>query len=358
MKWIVRILVWVMCLTSAPSLVMAQQWAKTPEPVSSDWVDDRLVPPQDWITIPTEYGWVHADPADRAVALSLARHAAQRIPELGQTLQVPIGRKMHIVVAHTAEQFRNLQPRPSPDWADGTAWPSRGWIFLRSPRLRDGTDSPLQQVLDHEIVHVLLGRAFHPRPVPRWLQEGMAQLLAKEYTAETTQTLARGILGKNLLSIHEITRGFPRNAARAHLAYAQSADLVAFIRSEYGAEALPTLVREMAQGERFEPALAIATDHTADEVDAAWRSRLQASPLAFSPLLDEGIWWGLGALLVPLAWLVVRRRNQRRLDKWEREEVLEDALYRVLERMKSMEEPDESPHPFIHPIPDDHLDWH
>jgi hypothetical protein len=336
-----------------------QQQATAAAPVASDWIDDRLELPADWVTIPMDYGWVHADPADRPVAVYLARHAAAAVPDLAQTLQVPVGPRIHIVLAHTQSQFRTLQPGPSPDWADGTAWSSRGWIFLRAPRLRDGTASPLSQVLDHEIVHILLGRAFHPRPVPRWLQEGMAQLLAREYTPELTRTLAKGILGRNLLSIHEISRGFPRDPARAHLAYAQSADLVAFIRNEYGPAALPTLVREMTQGERFGPALAVATGKRVDDVDAAWRARLTDSPFGLTPLLDDGLWWGLGALLVPFAWLVVRRRNRVRIDRWKREEVLEDALYRVIERMEQERlQPPDPPIGFDHPIPDDPTEWH
>lgn len=337
--------------------------ARASKTVATDWIGDRLDLPKDWVSIPTEYGWVHADPSDRAVAMHLAQHAAARIPDLATELHVPVGRRVHIVLAHTQDQFTDLQPGSSPDWADGTAWPSRGWIFLRSPRLRDGTATALAVVLDHEIVHILLGRAFYPRPVPRWLQEGMAQLLAREYTAETTRTLAAGTLGKNLLSIHEISRGFPRNAARAHLAYAQSADLVAFIQSEYGPEALPTLVREMVTGERFAPALAVATGHTMDEVDAIWRGRLTDSPFAFSALMDEGIWWGLGAFLVPLAWFSVRRRNKTRIDRWKREEILEDALTRVIERMEekrvdaARQETDIQPF-FTHPIPEDPNDWH
>jgi len=358
MFWFRKFLLCAVLLLGIGPTAAGQGWVKTPEPESNDWIGAELELPSDWISIPAEYGWVHADPADRPSALVLARHAAERIPALAQELQVPVGPRIHIVLAHTTEHFRDLQPRPSPDWADGTAWPRRGWIFLRSPRLRDGTASPLVQVLDHEIVHVLLGRAFSPRPVPRWLQEGMAQLLAKEYTPELTRTLARGALGKNLLGIHEITRGFPRDPARAHLAYAQSADLVAFIRSEYGPEALPTLVREMTQGEHFGPALSIATGEMVDDVDAAWRARLGQSHFALTPLLDEGMWWGLGALLVPLAWLVVRRKNRVRLKRWEREEVLEDALYRVLERMKTPEDPPERPSPFIHPVPKDPSDWH
>jgi hypothetical protein len=289
--------------------------------------------PDSWTVVPSPFADVHSTAGDKPTALRLSRHIAATLPGLARKLDLPIGNRIHVVVAPTQEAFHNLQPGRSPDWADGTAWPKHGWIFLRAPRLRGHTTETLEMVLEHELTHILLGRAFGSRTVPRWLQEGVAQLMAGEYTAETTKTLARGTLGDNLISLQELSRGFPKNPLRAHLAYAQSADLVAFIRNEYGPTALKKLIAGLASGKPFEQTIRRATGDMVEEVDQKWRSRLQSSPFQLSPLMDEGIWWGLGAFLVPLAWFAVRRRNRIKLDRWKREEVLEDALYRTLERV-------------------------
>jgi hypothetical protein len=288
--------------------------------------------PGEWSMVHGPLTDVHSTDADRATALRLSRHAATAVPRLAKELALPVGPRIHVVLAPTQKDFHDLQPGRTPTWADGTAWPHHGWIFLRSPRLRGTSTEPLETVLDHEIVHILLGRAFGPQKVPRWLQEGLAQLLAGEYTAETTSTLARGTLGNNLLSLHELARGFPHDPVRAQLAYAQSADFMAWIRNRNGPEATHLLIQELAAGEDFRVAIRVATGDDVDAIDKAWRSRLQDSPFQLSPLFSEGVWWGLGALLVPLAWFAVRRRNQRKVARWKREEVLEDALYRAIER--------------------------
>jgi hypothetical protein len=288
--------------------------------------------PEDWITVTAPLLDVHSDDADRPTALRLSRHAATAVPRLAKELALPVGARIHLVLAHTQDQFQDLQPGRTPTWADGTAWPHRGWIFLRRPQLRGTTTETLETVLDHEIVHILLGRAFGPQEVPRWLQEGMAQLLAGEYTAETTNTLAKGTLGNSLLSLQELARGFPKDPIRAQLAYAQSADFVAWIRNKHGKQATHTLIQELAAGEDFPVAIRMATGQEVDAIDQAWRSRLQDSPFQLSPLFSEGVWWGLGALLVPLAWFAVRRRNKVKISRWKREEVLEDALYRAIDR--------------------------
>jgi hypothetical protein len=357
MRQFLTIAIFCLSMLSPTAQAAPSQSMSVPAPNWANMEHSDLSLPTGWAEIPSPHAMIHADPADRPTAIRLARHAAEAIPRLAELLEVPVGPRMHVVIAHTESEFKTLQPRPMPDWADGSAWPSVGRIFLKSPSIRDGDASSLETVLDHEIVHVLLGRAFHPRPVPRWLQEGMAQLLAREFTTEKTKILARGTLGKNLIGLHELNRGFPADPARAHLAYAQSADLVAYIQSAHGPEALPTLVREMAQGERFEVAIRLATSQDIDALDMAWRSRLQDSGFSLTPLLDEGIWWGLGALLVPLAWVSVKRRNRVRLDKWRREEVLEDALARVVERAwGEQSEPD-----FEHPVARDEDEpplWH
>ncbi len=299
--------------------------------------------PDDWTVVPSPFADVHSTNGDKPTALRLSRHIAATLPGLARELDLAIGNRIHVVVAPTQAAFHDLQPGRAPDWADGPAWPKHGWIFLRAPRLRGQTTETLEMVLEHELVHILLGRAFGSRTVPRWLQEGLAQLMAGEYTAETTKTLAQGTLGDNLISLQELSRGFPKNPLRAHLAYAQSADLVAFIRNEYGPTALKKVIHGLAAGENFAPTIRRATGDLVEEVDHKWRSRLKASPFQLSPLMDEGVWWGLGAFLVPLAWFAARRRNRKKLDRWKREEILEDALYRTIERVFNDPDDEEDP---------------
>lgn len=297
-------------------------------------VDAELLPPpaipEDWRSQEGLYARIHAHPADAATARHLARHAEEAIPRIGRELGVPPGGPIDIYVAPSAAAFDQMQPGRPPDWADGTAWPRRGLIFLHSPRARSGTASPLTQVLDHEIAHIVLGRAFGPRPVPRWLQEGTAQLVAKEYSPETTQQLSAGVLGGTLLSLDEITRGFPLDPLKAQLAYAQSADLVAFIRNEYGAEAFQTLVFEMARGRTVQRALHEATGLTMTRLDQKWRGRLTGSGIGLSALVnDTVILGGAGIAFVVLGFAALRRRKAR-LEEMGREDALQDALYAAL----------------------------
>jgi hypothetical protein len=283
--------------------------------------------PADWVQHDGPYAVVVSAPDDSATALHLSRYVSTSLPRIAEEMGVPIARSVRIYLTPDQAAFRSLQPGTPPQWADGTAWPTQGLIYLRSPRIRGGTASPLEQVLDHEIAHVLLGQAFGARPVPRWLQEGVAQLVAREYTAAITDRIGQGMFGDNLIPLDELTRGFPEDPLRARLAYAQSADLVAFIHNRAGPDALAVLIREMASGRTFAASLKVATGMNTDELEEAWLSRLDGSLLWLRPLVsDTMILSGAGIAFFILGSATLRRRRQQ-LARMAEEEAREDALY-------------------------------
>ena len=322
-----------LCLVGISPAAQAAEWARAPEHVRLETALQAPPPvPDGWTASTMPYGVVYGAERDAEAEARLARHASEAVPRLAEALGLPAGADLRVYLTESEEQFRTLQPGMPPDWADGTAWPHRGLVFLKSPRIRAGTASALEQVLDHEIVHVLLGRAFGDQDPPRWLQEGMAQVMAREVTADKQATLARGQLGGGLLTLEDLSTGFPHNVFRAQLAYAQSADLVAFIQNTWGPEALRTLVAEMAAGRPAAAAIFAATGQRMDEVDVAWRARLASSPMWLSTLAQDGAWWGLAAMLFVVGGLRVRARNRRKLARWDREERLRDAVLEALSR--------------------------
>lgn len=272
------------------------------------------------------YASVAGDPADRAAVRRIASHVEEAVPRIAEQLDLPTGRRMRVYVTHTQDQFQQLQPGDPSDWVDATAYPHRALVFLRAPRLRPGTAKPLEQVTDHEITHVLVEQSFHGAPVPRWLHEGLAQLVANEYSQQTTEAISKGMLGDGPMTLGELVEGFPRDPLRAQLAYAQSADLVAFIRNEYGQQSLQVLLREMAGGTPVRAAFREATGQSLDQVDSAWRARLQRSQLWFPALVSDSLWFAIGGFVLVGGWLRVRRRNRERRAWMEREEELQDQL--------------------------------
>ncbi len=324
-------------------------WRTAPEPVPEAvvapaggwWVEDGL------------WARVHAVEADRALARRLADHAATAVPRLAATLGVPGGRAISVYIAPTAADFARMQPGLPPEWADGTAWPSRGWIFLRAPDARGGETTPLETVLDHEIVHVLLGGAFREGqggpPVPRWLQEGLARLYAGELGPDTARTL---LARAGLPSLASLTRTFPQDPLDARVAYAAATDFLGRLRDTHGESALRTLVRAMAEGRTAPDALRLATGEDLATLEQRWRADW-AAPLAWSRALDwaTALGWPPLAVGLALGWARKARRNRTTLARWEREEALAEILAAREAERRAAEEQALRPYPIPLPGP-------
>lgn len=286
--------------------------------------------PADWISASGPGVTVHGAGADAPTVRRLAEHAATAIPALSERLGVPFGAAVDVVLAPDDATFAALQPGHTPDWADGTAWPDRGWIYLHAPSARRGDAAPLEQVLDHELVHVLVGRAFGGRPVPRWLQEGLAQYYAGELGPRTAEVLTRAAGTGALLPLRRIAAGFPSDALGAQLAYAQTADFVAFLaqRAGGGAQGDAVLRRLLAAGQRgalLSDAVVAATGQSLELTESQWRARWQSPWVRVDGLAQSGLPALAATVLLGVGVYRRRRRFHEGLARLEAEEAREAA---------------------------------
>ncbi|MEL6347268.1 MAG: peptidase MA family metallohydrolase [Myxococcota bacterium] len=321
------LLSWLMLFWSSFADAAGPSWVSAPDTEAVVAAMEAPLPDvqEDWVTYTDPYATVYAAPGDQGTALRMSRYIATSLPRVAEEMGLPIGNRIHVYIAPSQQVFFEMQPGRAPDWADGTAYPHRGLIFLRSPKLRVGSAEPLEQVLDHEIAHILLGRAFGAKPVPRWLQEGVAQLVAREYTLDVVDRLGQGVFGDDLMSVDELSQGFPADPIRARLAYAQSADLVAFIYNQHGQKALHDIIREMSVGKTFAAALRASTGMRTDELDAAWRGRLASSSMLWlRPLVSDTMllsFAGLGFMV--MGGLALRKRRKQLHEMADEEDAVE-----------------------------------
>ena len=322
--WLVRFGLALVLLVGQPG--WAQEWSRPPaDPII---ISDAPPAPEGWTKVPGQRLVVHGVPSRHDLLLRLARHGADVLPTLSERLQVPMGSQIHVFVAPTDEQYRSLQPGPPPTWSDATAWPGFGVIYLRDPRIRVATDEPLETVLEHELVHILLGRAFAPEHPPAWLQEGVAQVLAEQAGPEMVQVLANATLQGSFMSLSSLERWFPSDAHRAHVAYAESADFVQYLQVEYGMQVIPDLVHAVREGKTLSGAVRAATGGSLTDIEADWRARWTVSRGISAGILAHlgEIAFGGTAILLIAAGLMRRRRFHQRLREMEEEEAMVDAL--------------------------------
>jgi hypothetical protein len=155
---------------------------------------------------------------------------------------------------------------------------------------------------------------------PKWLEEGLAMHISGELGFSRGTAIVRAMISGRLIPLSSLMDSFPEDALGAETAYAESYYFVAYIRDEFGPEALGAMLRALGMGASRKVALFHAVHrpfHRLEKDFSEWLSR------RFSLLLlltrPEAM-WALAALLLAGAMVWKRRSMKKKLAEWEAEE--------------------------------------
>ena len=236
--------------------------------------------------------------------------------------------KVEIFLVRSFEDFKKIHPEAGhiPGWAVGAAYPEKDIIVLL---LKSGAD--LNKTFSHELNHILLGQAFRGKErVPRWLDEGLAMIQADEWSLSRLSTMTTAVLKKSLLPMGSIADSFPADLRDAELAYCQSFYFIAFLKGNFGDEAFKNFLKEYSKYKDFQGAIRAAYRIAWDNMEGMWLDYLT---LRFSwiPLITStSTIWFIAALIFLAGYVRKKRKSRRKLQEWEREEILsrnDDTTY-------------------------------
>ena len=207
-----------------------------------------------------------------------------------------------------------------PGWVSGYAYGSLGRVVLLPERTRSYPDGSLDELLLHELTHVLVARAAGGRPVPRWFNEGLAMMAGGPWGLEDRTRLTFVMVRKTerpLAAIDQLFGGKPGEVRRA---YALSGALVRDIVLQYGRPVPRRILAAVGRGESFTDAFHEATGVTlAGATRSFWRRH--SFWYRWMPLLGSSFTlWLLIIVLAGLAWLRKRRKVAALRQVWEEEE--------------------------------------
>ncbi len=215
-----------------------------------------------------------------------------------------------------------------PTWVAGFAEGSSTVVLLpqRTPVYPDGG---LEEVLAHEVAHVLIARASGGRPVPRWFHEGIAMVAGRSWGLQDRTRLALDLLWGAKVPLHRLDDLFHGDEADVRRAYALAGALVQDLLERYGPGLPRALLSRMARGERFEEALRQTTGATLFDVDEIFLAR-QTLLRRWFPVVTSGaaLWFGITVMAIVAAW----KRRQRRREQLAQMAAEEEAAARVAAR--------------------------
>jgi hypothetical protein len=212
--------------------------------------------------------------------------------------------KIDVFIAADKKEFKQFQPENSkvPDWAVGVAFPSQNRMILLKKK-----NTGLAPVFRHELNHILLGQTFRGKEkVPRWLDEGLAMIVAGEWNLSNMATMTGAVLSGSVIPMEDLTTHFPYEESRARIAYAQSFYFISFLKGKFGDDSN----------------LAIRKTYYLDwwEVKDLWRQYLRLRFNWIPLITSTGFLWFVASIIFVIGYFHKKRKGRLKLKEWEEEE--------------------------------------
>jgi hypothetical protein len=178
----------------------------------------------------------------------------------------------------------------------------------------------LEDVLHHEVAHVLIARAAGGKPLPRWFQEGLAMAAERTWGLEDQARLLQELTFVEPTGLDDVNALFTGDEGARIRAYTLAGAFVRDLIRQHGSSAPAELLARMAAGASFDAAFTQVIGHSvADEEAAFWnRHRFWTRWGPFFTTADA--LWMIVTLLAVYA--IFRRRRQRAAQRkrWDEEE--------------------------------------
>jgi hypothetical protein len=193
-----------------------------------------------------------------------------------------------------------------PPWVSGYAFGEEGVIVLLPARAPSYPDSSLEELLRHEVAHVLVARAAGGRPLPRWFHEGLAMIAGLSWGLDDRSQLTLTLVGDHEVSLERLEQEFRGGRGDARGAYAIAGAFANDLLRRHGDDAAARILAEVARGLSFEDAFQSATGTSLAEAERAFWQR-QTLWYRWVPLLTSSVTlWLLITLLA--IWAMGKRR--------------------------------------------------
>lgn len=202
------------------------------------------------------------------------------------------------------------QALSAPSWVAGYTDGVSDVVVLLPGRTPSYPDNALEDVLAHEVAHVLIARASAGYPVPRWFNEGLAMMAGRSWGMRDRAELGLGLLSSERVPLWKLDDLFQGERSRVEKAYALSGALVQEMLERSGSGLPRALLSRIARGLTFDEALREATGSTLIELGETFYAK-QTVWRRWLPLVTSGalLWFGITMLAVVAS---LKRRAQKR----------------------------------------------
>jgi hypothetical protein len=227
----------------------------------------------DWQETSSEELLLFAATPDQTVNQALWQAANEALARLESDVGARPERPVRIYNYPSTEELREAVVYTH-EWTGGLAFTAYDTILLGVNRSNlEWGKGAIAHELAHVVVHQLTFNCLGD--IPTWLDEGLAT-----YTEGNPRQEAfdEALAADDLFSLQSLCSGFPTNSERAHLAYAQSYQVVAYLIETYDRVKMAALLQVFRDGATYDKALEQVYGFDVLGLDSEWRVSLGLSP--------------------------------------------------------------------------------
>lgn len=264
------------------------------------------------------YFQLHWPPGAESLKENLLKMLNLYAPELERFFELDSPDTIRIVIVDRRAEWDAYQQQGLPRWAAAAYFSGTQTILMKSPRLGSSL-AELEKQFRHELVHAFVDARFSRTPVPRWYNEGLAELWSgAQLDMLSGVKLANALAAGQIVGLDKIEMVNTLPRGKAELAYLQSLSAVLYLRDQLGEENWPAFQRAVARA-GWSAALSafLQVDDIGFEVD--WYRYLEERYRWMVVLNLEHLLWVAVVLVLLIGGWFLHLRNRRKLRRWEAE---------------------------------------
>lgn len=275
---------------------------------------------QGWQTLRVAQAVIQYRTVDERVALQIGRWYRQAQPRF-EKFYGPIQIKPFRIVVSSPLAFRKMMAQAGlPEWVQAVFLSQERTILVKSPR-EEGNMDQLAQDFVHELAHLYTLDCYGNTSVPVWYNEGFSEYLSQgQISIHQAIVLANALWSKRLIPLMAMEDLMHFNHNEAQLAYLEALSAVRYLEQLFPPDFSWPKFHALVATKGWKQTLQQATG--LDEVDfqVKWYQHIRNRYRWMILLnLENFLWFGLLFVFVVI-FLLIRRRNRKRLRLWELEE--------------------------------------
>ena len=261
---------------------------------------------------------IDASPQDSALIRDIINKDLLRLESI---LKIYYPDTINIIIAYDRRSFDMAAGAILPDWGAAVAIKEKKLIIIKSPNFFD-IGKNLEELLAHELGHLVLERASGGRWLPRWFEEGFCQLISGEWRFEQDILLMRAVWGSGLIPLAALEDVNRFGGAKAALAYAESYLAVSSLGRDLGMDFFADFLPLYRESGNFYQSFFNSSGYKFAEWVSLWQEKTHQRYRFVLFIFDSRLLFPLLAIAIILLYFIKRWQTRKKRKQWERQEKL------------------------------------